>query len=122
MSAAEYWGLGLSLFFYVASFAAACIPGRKGLMVLMLVSGLLSQLISASLRWSDIGHPPIFGTYEAALAASWFLLLFVALSYRSVHGHFGLLVKTSVPMAVAIIVYGLTFNTEHYCPLFKCID
>ena len=112
MSAPEYWALGISLVFYVASFVATCVSGRKGLAVLMLFSGLFAQLVSASVRWYDIGHPPIFGTYEAALAASWFLLLLVALSYRSIHGHFSLLVKTSVPMAVAIIIYGLTFNTE----------
>jgi len=80
VSAPEYWAIGLSLVFYVASFIVSCISGRKGPIVLMLLSALLFQLASASIRWYDIGHPPIFGTYEAALAASWFLALFVAFS------------------------------------------
>ena len=75
--------------------------------------GLLLQLASASVRWMDIGHPPVFGTYEAALAGSWFLVLFVMISYWSVHRHFNLLVKTAVPASILMLLYGLTFNTEH---------
>ena len=78
-----------------------------------LVAGLVLQLASVVLRWAGSGHPPVFGTYEATLSASWFLLLFVALSWRSVHRHFRLLVLFSVPMALLLLLYGLVFfNTE----------
>lgn len=89
---------------------------RKGLQhyaFVSLVAGLVLQLASVALRWAGIGHPPIFGTYEATLSASWFLLLFVAFSYQSVHGPFRLLVLTSVPIALLLLLYGLVFfNTE----------
>ena len=78
-----------------------------------IIVGLLLQLASASVRWMDIGHPPVFGTYEATLAGSWFLVLFVMISYWSVHRHFNLLVKTAVPASILILLYGLTFNTDH---------
>ena len=78
-----------------------------------LVAGLVLQLASVALRWAGSGHPPVFGTYEATLSASWFLLLFVAFSWRSVHRHFRLLVLTCVPMALLLLLYGLAFfNTE----------
>lgn len=112
MSVPECWAIGLGLFFYVASFFVTLISGRKGLAALMLLLALLSQLISASIRWYGIGHPPIFGTYEATLAASWFLALFVLLSYRSVHGHFRLMVQTGIPVSILILCYGFFFNTE----------
>ena len=78
-----------------------------------LVAGLVFHLASATVRWTGSGHPPVFGTYEASLSASWFLLLFVAFSLGSVHRHFRLLVLTSVPMALLLLLYGLAFfNTE----------
>ena len=78
-----------------------------------LVAGLVFHLAAAAVRWIGSGHPPVFGTYEATLSASWFLLLFVALSWRSVHRHFRLLVLTCVPMALLLLLYGLVFfNTE----------
>ena len=78
-----------------------------------LVAGLVFHLAAAAVRWIGIGHPPVFGTYEATLSASWFLLLFVAFSWRSVHRHFRLLVLCSVPMALLLLLYGLVFfNTE----------
>ena len=78
-----------------------------------LVAGLVFQLAAAVVRWTGIGHPPVFGTYEATWCASWFLLLFTALSFGSVHRHFRLLVLTSIPLALLVLLYGVTlFNTE----------
>lgn len=77
-----------------------------------LVAALSTHLLSASIRWYGIGHPPIFGTYEAALAASWFLALFVTFSYRSIYGHFGLMVCTALPISICTLAYGFFFNTE----------
>ena len=99
-----------------ALYLTAFFLARKGLQryaFFSLVAGLVLQLASVALRWAGSGHPPVFGTYEATLSASWFLLLFGAFSYRSVHGSFRLLVSTSVPMALLLLLYGLVFfNTE----------
>lgn len=98
-----------------ALYLAAFFMAQKGLArygFFSLVAGLVLQLASVTLRWVGSGHPPVFGTYEATLCASWFLLLFVAFAYRSVHRHFRLLVLTSVPLALLFLLYGLVlFNT-----------
>lgn len=101
-----------SVILYAASFFACLITSRNGLAVSFLLAGLLMQLGSAAVRWADIGHPPINGTYEACLAASWFLLIYTASSYRSIHSHSRTLALTTVPIAVLIIVYGFAFNTS----------
>lgn len=96
---------------YALSFSSA----RKGALrpaLLGIVAGLAFHLASVVIRWIGTGHAPVFGTYEAALSASWFLLLFVALAFGSAHGHFRLLVLTSVPIALLLLLYGLTFSTE----------
>ena len=82
-----------------------------------IVAALVFHLASAAIRWAGVGHPPIFGTYEATLAASWFLALFVALSFRSIHGHFRLLVLTAVPVALLLLLYGLAFFRTDAIPL-----
>ena len=109
----EYWALLASIFLYAFCVVLSFIITTPRPLYYTLFLAALLQLISASIRWVDIGHPPIFGTYEAALAGSWFLVLFVMISYWSVHRHFNLLVKTAVPVSILIILYGLTFNTEH---------
>lgn len=100
-----------SLFCYLATLTVDFFR-REGLTATLLTTGLLFHFASAALRWSAIGHPPIFGTYEAALAGSWFIMLFVVSSYRSVQGHFRPMVLTAVPVALLIVIYGLTYNTE----------
>ncbi len=101
------------IFFYVASFAAALAARRDTVVLSLLSAGLTSHLGSAAVRWFLAGHPPIFGTYEAALAGSWFILLHTALTGRSGHGCFRLLAILSIPFAVFLLIYGLTFNTDH---------
>ena len=98
---------------YAAGFACAarralrpafrCIAGALGL-----------HLVSVAIRWAGSGHAPIFGTYEAALAASWFLMLFTALAFLSMHRQFRLLVLTTAPIALLLLAYGaLLFDTRH---------
>lgn len=113
MSDLEYWTLIVSIFLYVLCVILSFSITARRPLFFTLLSAVLLQLLSASFRWYDIGHPPIFGTYEAALAGSWFLVLFVLFSCWSLHGHFTLLIKTAVPASILILFYGLTFNTEH---------
>ena len=109
----EYWALLASIFLYAFCAVLSFIVTTPRPLYFTLCLAALLHLLSASIRWASIGHPPVFGTYEAALAASWFLVLFVIISYWSVHRHFNLLVKTAVPASILILLYGLTFNTEH---------
>lgn len=91
--------------------------GRLNQGFVSIAAALAMHLASAVIRWVGAGHPPIFGTYEATLAASWFLLLFVAFSFRSVHRQFRLLVLTSVPVALLLLVYGFVFFGTERIPL-----
>lgn len=98
----------------VACYALAFISSwiKKAKAAVFLILGIVAHAVSVGIRWYGIGHPPVFGTYEAALAGSWFMLLYTAFSYRSIHEHFRPLLLTTVPIAILIIIYGLTFNTE----------
>ncbi len=113
----------LELFFLVAAgalYAAAFVLARKGLLrhaFASIVAALFSHLGSVVIRWAGVGHPPVFGSFEATLAASWFLLLYVSLSFRSVHGHFRLLVLTAVPLALLLLGYGVAFFSTERIPL-----
>lgn len=101
---------------YLMSFLLAR-AGRVTQGFVSIAAALAMHLASAVIRWVGVGHPPVFGTYEATLAASWFLLLFVAFSFRSVHRHFRLLVLTSVPVALLLLVYGFVFFGTERIPL-----
>ncbi len=82
-----------------------------------LVAGLSMHLAGVSVRWVAVGHPPVFGTFEATLAASWFLLLFVALSFGSAHRHFRLAVLSCVPLALLLLLYGVALFDTRRIPL-----
>ncbi|MEK7851214.1 MAG: cytochrome c biogenesis protein CcsA [Deltaproteobacteria bacterium] len=112
MSSIEFLLLIVGLFLYLVSFVAGWLERFAGKEVLFLSGGLILQFASAAVRWYGIGHPPVNGTYEAALAGSWFLLLYTTFSYRSIHGHFRALLFTTIPIAIFILLYGLNFNTE----------
>lgn len=111
MTTVESFFLFVGGLFYLSSFSLAGL-GKEKLSVLSLSLGLIAHAASSGVRWYGIGHPPINGTYEAALAGSWFMLLYTVLSYKSVHGYFRGLILTTIPIAILIILYGLTFNTE----------
>jgi ABC-type transport system involved in cytochrome c biogenesis permease subunit len=101
---------------YLASFLLAR-TGRLTQGFATIVAALVMHLGSAVIRWIGVGHPAVFGTYEATLAASWFLLLFVALSFRSVYGQFRLLTLTLVPIALLLLLYGIVFFSTERIPL-----
>lgn len=81
------------------------------------MAALVLHLASAIIRWIGAGHPPVFGTFEATLAASWFLMLFVALSFGSAHRQFRLLVLMAVPIALLLLAYGVAFFDTSRIPL-----
>jgi len=112
MSNLETWLLIIGIFFYIVSIVFYLVVSRVDLSAFTLVAGLIMQAVSVGIRWYGIGHPPVFGTYEAALAGSWFLLLYTAFSYKEIYGHFKSLLLTTVPIAVFLLLYGLRFNTE----------
>ena len=112
MSFSEEALLFSALFVYFLLFTILCFRKESKVPIWLLLAGLALHLASALIRWVGIGHPPIFGTYEAALQGSWFIALYVAFSYRSVHGHFRAVALTAIPMTVLIILYGLSFNTD----------
>ncbi len=66
---------------------------------------LLLETVAIGIRWWHTGHPPIFGTFEEALAASWIVFLFaVTLDKEGRFAHF------SVPFALITLIYGLNFD------------
>lgn len=116
MSLSEAVCLAAAGVLYAAAFLlvrAGCL--RHGFFGLL--AALAAHLASAVIRWIGVGHPPVFGTYEATLAASWFLMLFAALSFRSVHHEFRLLVLASVPIAALLLAYGVAFFDTQRIPL-----
>lgn len=117
MSGLEFELLLAGMIFYAVSFVSGGILRFAAVSVCSLIAGLLLQLASAGVRWAGVGHPPIFGTYEAALAGSWFLLIYTASSYRSIHDHFRTLILTTVPIGVLLLVYGLTLFSTSRIPL-----
>lgn len=101
---------------YVVAFLCA----MKGLLrqaFLGAIGALALHLASVATRWMGAGHPPVFGTYEATLAASWFLVLFVVLSYPSAHRQFRLLALTAVPIALLLLLYGVVLFDTRRIPL-----
>lgn len=112
----EIFFLAAAAALYVASFFLA-IKRLPRYDFFCLIAGLVFQFSSAAIRWVGVGHPPVFGTYEATLSASWFLLLFTALSFRSAHRHFRLLVLVTVPSALLLLLYGIALFGTARVPL-----
>lgn len=64
--------------------------------------------IFIGMRWYSIGHPPILGTFEETLAASW-ALTFISLIFDNKRR----LAFIVIPLAFLTLLYGLNFdNTE----------
>ena len=85
---------------------------RSKAVFILLPIALVTHLISVAIRWIQAGHPPVFGTYEATLAASWFLLLTAFLAVKR-HREAVLLIPLTAFFALLHVAYGLTFNVEH---------
>lgn len=113
MLTSEALFLGLACALYGAVIAAYWIKaaGRKAVFS-VLQAGLVCHLVSAGIRWAEAGHPPIFGTYEATLAGSWFLLLSAFLAAKS-YSYIESVIPWTALFALLHIAYGLTFNTAH---------
>jgi len=102
----------LALVFYFFSFALIFKTKSSRFSIHFLAAGVLAQLLSIIIRWVAIGHPPIFGSYEASLHGSWWLAVFIAFTHRSIFAYFRGMILTALPMVIAIMLYGLTFTTE----------
>lgn len=98
--------------------AAACswIPrASRGVLVASLGAGLVLQVVSAGARWSVTGHPPIFGTFENTIAASWAVATVVI--WRMVRlrsDEDPVLTRLLLAWVVALLGYGLFFPRTPY--------
>ena len=77
----------------------------KKLYIPALFAALLIEGVYIGIRWFHTGHPPIFGTFEATLSASWMLILFSILIDRK--ARFAWFI---IPFAALMLVYGLNFD------------
>lgn len=96
------FGLGVFAFFIGSARA-------EGVAVFSAAGGLIAETATIALRWAAIGHPPVFGTFENSLAASWFLVLFGLLSYWR-WSRFVNLVPALAFSSVFILWFGLKFD------------
>lgn len=85
--------------------------GRLVLAVLLV--GFIAQSVSMISRWVAVGHPPVFGSFENAMAGSWFVVmagLWVGARWRLGPG----VAAASASMALGIIWFGLRFDQTRY--------
>ena len=66
---------------------------------------LVIEGIFIGIRWYNTGHPPMFGTFEATISASWMLLFLAVLIDRK--AQFGRIV---IPFVVLTLFYGVLFD------------
>jgi ABC-type transport system involved in cytochrome c biogenesis permease subunit len=71
----------------------------------LVVLALIFEGAAIGIRWSNTGHPPIFGTFEETLAASWTVILFAIILDRK-----GMFAHISFPIAAITMLYGLSFD------------
>jgi len=83
----------------------------RGMSVASAMTGLALLTTGIVLRWIGIGHPPIFGSWENAMAASWFLVVGVLVA-SAVWREWRFVGLGLYPGAVLTIVWGLRFNTN----------
>ncbi|MDT8316482.1 MAG: cytochrome c biogenesis protein CcsA [bacterium] len=101
MAGIAYWGA------IILSFREA---SRRIALYFIMPAALIVHLASAIIRWVAIGHPPVFGTYEATLAASWFMPLTALLAVKR-HRQIELIIPWTALFALLHLAYGFTFNT-----------
>lgn len=82
-------------------------PGA-GAYLAMTFGALVFEGTAIAIRWSSTGHPPIFGTFEEALAASWAVILFALVLDRQ-----GRFARIWAPIAAGTMLYGLAFDSTH---------
>ncbi|MBI3754382.1 MAG: cytochrome c biogenesis protein CcsA [Deltaproteobacteria bacterium] len=66
---------------------------------------LLVEGAYIGIRWFDTGHPPMFGTFEATLTASWILILLSVFIDRKER-----FAGFIIPFALLTLLYGLKFD------------
>ncbi|MCL4079186.1 cytochrome c biogenesis protein [Coriobacteriia bacterium Es71-Z0120] len=110
---ALYWA---ACGFFAAALVAALVrPQRSEAIVRLLACGLALQAASAIARWTVTGHPPVFGTFENTIAASWAVALTTAvLVARMKERAHPLLVRLMLGWVVAILAYGQAFDKTPY--------
>ena len=115
MSLIEAAALAGAVIFYVLAFgsyfAALVWQSKKlsGYAFWLLAVGFAGQTISMTSRAIAIWHLPVFGTFENALAGSWFIVLAALLVYKRTPwlDRVALFIP---PMAIGIIIFGAKFN------------
>lgn len=113
MSTSEILFLVIAASLYLAVISAFLFKLKQNLINnIFLPLALFSHLISAAVRWAEVGHPPINGTYEAALAGSWFLALCAFLAVRR-QKEIAQLIPWTALFALLHLAYGLAFNIRH---------
>ena len=111
MSQSEILFISISIFLYSAGIVAFFSRRLQQRWIFIFsLTALLSHLISAIIRWAAIGHPPVFGTYEATLAASWFMPLTALLAVKK-HRQIEIIIPWTAFFALLHLAYGFTFNT-----------
>ncbi|MEE9613347.1 MAG: cytochrome c biogenesis protein CcsA [Thermodesulfobacteriota bacterium] len=100
---------GLGLYAVLSAVLAGRVWGRWGASVstcrALCLSILLLHGLFAALRWAATSHPPILGTFEETMAASWAIALFTLLIDRELR-----LAPFTIPFALLICLYGLSFD------------
>ena len=94
--------LGIQTLFLLVVF---CLPSPSGYYRVIYFTIIVVLGASIGTRWFYTQHPPIFGTFEATLAASWTLSI-VSLTIDK-GGRFS---RLTVPFGLLILLYGLTFD------------
>ncbi len=110
---AAYW---LTLLLMTAALVVSLVRIDDRSTILRIVTlGLVAQVAAAGARWWLTGHPPIFGTYENTIAASWALgvVLVRNLLRRDPPAH-PLVVRALLAWMLAILAYGQAFDKTPY--------
>ncbi|MDH4140826.1 MAG: cytochrome c biogenesis protein [Coriobacteriia bacterium] len=90
------------------------LPRFAGLGRPVLVATWLAATVALAIRWSEVGHPPIFGTFENTYAASWsvlFACVVASFTSRAPKG-LGQLWRIGSPWVVALMLYGSRFRSD----------
>lgn len=94
--------IGLSMVTVISIFQKASLR-PLGFVCISATTLLLGVVIA--LRWSATGHPPILGSYEEVLSASFTLSLFTLIFYRRAE-----VARVTAALLLITLLYGLTFD------------
>lgn len=81
-----------------------------------LAAGFAILTISLGIRWVVTAHPPLFGTFENAAAATWFLVAAVLTDHYLLSDRFmpGRISAAVASWAVPLLAFGAFFNPDPY--------